>query len=132
MRNLVWDEQRTWQTATESGVIYALDLDEQTVPVWRNKASLKLEISDSSRQLLMRLMVTNKRANTLEWTGGLNPYWRASNLLNTKVIGLSADYQNELIFDENGIEQIFPNKSTVTLMKGKDSAIELQANGFDE
>lgn len=132
VRNLVWEVQRTWQTSSESGVIYALDLDEQTVHVWPNKASLKLEISASSRQLFMRLVVTNKGTNTLEWTGGLHPYWWLPNLLDTKVVGLGAEHQNELIFDENGIEQIFSNKNTVTLMRGKDSAIELQASGFDE
>jgi glucose-6-phosphate 1-epimerase len=77
-------------------------------------------------------VVTNKGTNTLEWTGGLHPYWWVPNLLDTKVVGLSADHQNELIFDESGIEQIFPNKSVVTLMRGRDSAIELQASGFDE
>jgi glucose-6-phosphate 1-epimerase len=132
VRNLVWEQQDTWQTDTESGVIYALDLDEQTVPVWPHKASLKLEISASSGRLFMRLVVTNKGTDTIEWTGGLHPYWWVQNLLDTKVVGLGAKHQNEMIFDENGVEQIFPNKGTATLMRGKDSAIELQASGFDE
>ena len=132
VRNLVWKERRTWQTSSESGVVYVLDLDEQTAPVWSHKASLKLEISASSRRLFMRLVVTNKGTNTLEWTGGLHPYWWVPNLLTTKIIGLNADHQNEMIFDENGIEQIFPNKGKVTLMRGEDSAVELQASGFDE
>jgi glucose-6-phosphate 1-epimerase len=132
VRNLPWQEQRAWQTATESGVVYILDFDEQTFSVWPHKASLKLEISAISRGLFMRLVVTNKGTNTLEWTGGLHPYWWVPNLLDTKVVGLREKHQNELIFDEKSIEQIFPNKGTVTLMRGSDSVIELQASGFDE
>jgi glucose-6-phosphate 1-epimerase len=132
VRNLSWKEKRSWQTSSESGVVYALDLDEQTFSVWPYKAGLKLEISVGSRQLSMKLIVINKGASALEWTGGLHPYWWTPNLLATKVLGFDVGHQNELISDENGIEELFPNKGTLTLIRRKDSVMELQVSGFDE
>jgi len=131
-RNLIWQEQSAWQKTSEVGVVYELDLSNQDVLNWPYKATLKLEIIADPYQLFMKLLVVNKGVNALEWTGGLHPYWWVPNLIETEIVGLKFDSYDKLALNANGLERIFPNKNPVTLVRGKTSALKIQATGFDE
>lgn len=131
-RNLIWQEQSAWHSTSEGGVVYELDLSDHVVLNWPHKAALRLEIFADPNQLLMRLLVANTGVNTLEWTGGLHPYWWVPNLLEAEIVGLKFDPYDKLALNANGFEKIFPNKNPVTLVRSGMSALKIQATGFDE
>jgi glucose-6-phosphate 1-epimerase len=130
-RNLIWREQSKWQNTSEVGVVYELDVSDKSVLDWPYKATLRLEIFADPNQLLIKLLVANKGVNTLEWTGGLHPYWWVPNLLETEIVGLKFDDCEKLALNATGIEKIFPNKNPVTLVRGA-TTLKIQATGFDE
>jgi glucose-6-phosphate 1-epimerase len=132
VRNLFWREQSKWQNTSEVGVVYELDVSNQDVLSWPYKATLRLEIFADPNQLFMKLLVANKGVNTLEWTGGLHPYWWVPNLFEAEIVGLKFDDYEKLVLNSTGFEKIFPNKNPVTLVRGGTSALKIQATGFDE
>jgi glucose-6-phosphate 1-epimerase len=134
-----WARQLLWKTIAAGYAVEVLPRAD-----WPHQARLQLLVEKSKHRLEIFFSVTNIGSTAFAWTGGLHPYFRLENLLNTQVLGLQGvacqdryqpdftqQQEETLGFDEGVFERLYRTDKPLLLQNGA-QRLRLTSAGFSD
>jgi glucose-6-phosphate 1-epimerase len=125
-------------------LFYTKNILSDDFPGWPHEAALEIQVVAIDKEIRIEMVVLNTGPTEFSWTGGLHPYFRVDNLMETWVEGFKMDYsscehsqsqfergKDYFTFTDFGCEVLFLAHSKLKLIT-LSKTIDIESEGFEE